>query len=176
VRSTLEIERKYIVRSLPEGYETHDREYIQQGYMPSGALEKRLREAVADGTPTYVLTTKRGHGLVREEKEVVLGEAQYRKLWALTEGHRLSKIRYSIPYNYTSQGGMRDTVLIYLDKYCDSLSCLQTAEVEFKSLEHSGGFVPPPWFGKEVTADPAYSNRMLATAGLPDYHPQCGST
>jgi adenylate cyclase len=41
------------------------------------------------------------------------------------------------------------------------------AEVEFESAEAAAGFSPPAWLGREVTDDPVYKNKRLATQGLP---------
>ncbi len=36
------------------------------------------------------------------------------------------------------------------------------AEVEFDSEKKADEFVPPDWFGKEVTNEASYKNRSLA--------------
>jgi adenylate cyclase len=41
------------------------------------------------------------------------------------------------------------------------------AEVEFPSDEEAAQFVPPPWFGLEVTEDEHYKNVNLALHGRP---------
>jgi adenylate cyclase len=40
-------------------------------------------------------------------------------------------------------------------------------EVEFPSRREAEAFVPPPWFGEDVTDDPRWSNAALATSGPP---------
>jgi CYTH domain-containing protein len=40
-------------------------------------------------------------------------------------------------------------------------------EVEFEDLDDARAFVPPPWFGRELTDDVRYSNQRLAIEGLP---------
>lgn len=42
-----------------------------------------------------------------------------------------------------------------------------TVEVEFESLSKAKSFVPPVWFGTEVTSDNRYGNFRLAIDGLP---------
>src|SRR3954468_6179873 len=44
---------------------------------------------------------------------------------------------------------------------------LDLLSVEFAAGEGAGGFVPPAWFGPEVTQDPAYHRGSLARTGLP---------
>src|SRR3954453_14849872 len=40
--------------------------------------------------------------------------------------------------------------------------------IEFAAGEDADGFVPPAWFGPEVTQNPAYHRGSLARAGLPE--------
>ena len=57
--------------------------------------------------------------------------------------------------------------VIEVDVFHGPLNGLITAEVEFRSRESAADFTPPPWLHTEVTADPRYKNRCLATDGLP---------
>jgi hypothetical protein len=43
----------------------------------------------------------------------------------------------------------------------------EAAPVEFRSVEQSGAFRPPPWMGREVTGDGRYANQALALRGRP---------
>ena len=47
------------------------------------------------------------------------------------------------------------------------LRALWNAEVEFDSVEEADEYVPPHWFGEEVTMDKRYSNAHLSKFGLP---------
>ncbi len=80
-------------------------------------------------------------------------------LWPLTEGRRLEKRRYAIPFG--------DGLTIELDVYHGRLGGLLTAEVEFDTPAAASAFAPPDWFGRELTDDPHYKNKRLATQGLP---------
>jgi adenylate cyclase len=51
--------------------------------------------------------------------------------------------------------------------YHGRLNGLRTAEIEFESLAAATAFVPPGWLGRDVTDDPRYKNKRLATQGLP---------
>jgi CYTH domain-containing protein len=44
---------------------------------------------------------------------------------------------------------------------------LVIAEVEFASAPSSASFEPPSWIGIELTGDPGYANKNLATRGIP---------
>jgi adenylate cyclase len=106
----------------------------------------------------WLLTVKRGSGLSREEAEVELEEAQFERLWPLTEGRRLRKRRHAIGHGERT---------IELDVYEGELEGLLIAEVEFPSEEAASEFEPPGWFGEEVTGQEAYLNESLAARGAP---------
>jgi CYTH domain-containing protein len=104
------------------------------------------------------LTVKRGEGLARDELEVELSPEQFEALWPATDGRRLEKVRRVIP-------SRSDKLAIELDVYLGRLEGLAVAEVEFASEAAAAAFQAPGWFGDEVTDDPEYRNRRLATAG-----------
>jgi CYTH domain-containing protein len=58
-------------------------------------------------------------------------------------------------------------VTIEVDVYSGALEGLVVAEVEFDDPWGAESYVPPYWFGREVTADSAYKNRSLALHGRP---------
>jgi adenylate cyclase len=153
----MEIERKFLVPSPPDGLERHRSEPISQGYLAIGkeGEEVRLRK-IGDET---LLTVKRGRGEVRSEEEVALTPEQFDALWPLTEGRRVSKTRHRIP-----AGDLE----IELDLYGGGLEGLVTAEVEFESEADADAFEPPDWFGEDITDDDRYKNESLATEGMPD--------
>ncbi|MBC2604559.1 CYTH domain-containing protein [Pelagicoccus albus] len=149
-----EIERKYILHRLPAEIENAVCYELRQGYLASGESEVRLR----DKAGTFTLTCKQGSGLERVEEEIKLSEEQFSRLWPLTEGKRIEKRRYQVPYGaYT----------IELDRFSGALHPLLVAEVEFASVEESKSFRAPPYFGQEVTEDKRFKNRSLAEYGLP---------
>ena len=103
---------------------------------------------------SFALTFKRGIGSVREEREVELTAEQFAALWPATEGKRLVKTRYQIPFG--------DRV-VEIDVYHDRHEGLVVAEVEFDTEEAAKDFQPPAWLGDDVTGDPRYSNQLLAS-------------
>ena len=148
---SLEIERKFLLKTLPPHFEANDGLWIEQGYLaiePHGT-QVRLRKK---GETAY-LTCKRGVGTVREEYEVEISAAQFDALWPLTAGRRLVKRRHEIPY----QGHM-----IEIDVYDGTNRGLVVAEVEFESETAARAFVPPDWFAQDVSGSDEYSNRHLA--------------
>lgn len=147
-----EIERKFLVRKLPDDLTSYPKNKISQGYLVSldDGTQVRLRKS----SERYTLTFKRGTGNVREEREVELTAKQFDALWPATEGKRLVKTRYEIPL------GART---VEIDLYHDRHEGLFVAEVEFDEEEAAKNFKPPDWLGDDVTGDPRYSNQLLAS-------------
>ncbi|RKE19907.1 CYTH domain-containing protein [Streptomyces sp. TLI_171] len=151
----VEIERKFLVAAdgqVPDGPEAD----LLQGYLAVGAdgAEARLRRRGEDCS----LTVKRGTGLVRQEWEVPLEPAQFAGLWPATEPARLEKTRREVDL-----GGHTAVV----DTYAGRLAGLRTVEVEFADEGAAAAFVPPDWFGAEVTDRAEYKNQRLAAAAAP---------
>ena len=151
-KSNREIERKFLVRKLPEQLAGFPHAKISQGYLVSldDGLQVRLRKS----NERYSLTYKRGVGNVREEREVELTPIQFDALWPATEGRRLEKIRYDIPL---------ENRVVEIDVYGGRHNGLVVAEVEFDDEESAKNFQPPDWLGDDVTGDPRYSNQLLAS-------------
>jgi len=146
-----EIERKFLLDRLPPDFEQTPSALIEQGYLavePHGA-QVRLRKKGDD----FILTFKRGRGCVREEHEISLMPGQFHALWPLTAGRRLVKRRHEIPYSGRT---------IEIDIYAGSNTGLVVAEVEFESEQAARDFVPPEWFGEDISDRPEYSNTNLA--------------
>lgn len=151
-----EIECKYLVARLPENLDQYPRHEITQGYLViSDEAEVRLRKSDND----FVQTVKSGSGKVRSEVEIPITEEQYQALWGMTSGKRLEKTRYKIPLDNDN--------FAELDVYKGDLEGLMTVEVEFKSEAQANSFIPPEWFGVDVTANKSYKNQQLATKGHP---------
>ena len=62
--------------------------------------------------------------------------------------------RYLIP--------LTDKLTIELDVFEGELAPLQLAEVEFETKEEAEHFVPPAWFGEDVTFSSRYHNSTLS--------------
>jgi adenylate cyclase len=149
-----EIERKFLVLEPPPNLGAGTP--ISQGYLPLEGDETELRvRRKGDAT---VLTVKSGSGLDRGEREVAIPSDVFNTLWPLTEGRRIEKERLELPHGEAT---------IELDRFGGALDGLMVAEVEFDSTDASERFEGPDWFGREVTGDPAYSNRSLAERGRP---------
>ncbi len=153
---TREIERKFLIKAIPENLDKYTGNKIIQGYLViTEETEIRLRKK----DHQFFQTVKTGSGLNRGEYDIELTENQFNSLWHLTEGKRVEKTRYEIIYKNKT---------IELDIYEGNLKKLLTAEVEFNSEEESWKFDPPDWFGEEITSDRRYKNQSLAINGIPD--------
>src|SRR5436189_533085 len=94
--SNREIERKFLLKQLPERLKQARRCVIAQGYLANeaGGRHVRLRKK----GKTASLTFKVGRGSSREEREIRLSPKQFATLWPATRGRRLRKTRYEIPW------------------------------------------------------------------------------
>jgi CYTH domain-containing protein len=146
-----EIERKFLIKQLPEKL-THWPHYpIAQGYL---AIERAGRHVrLRRKGKTASLTFKMGRGAHREEREIKLSPKQFAALWPATVGRRLYKVRYEIPWK---------NLLIEIDIYRGRHAGLVVAEVEFPDRPTCREFKAPSWFAREVTGEKRYSNVRLA--------------
>lgn len=107
----------------------------------------------------YILTYKGSGLMVREEYNLLLNEEAYRHLIQKADGIIISKKRYLIP--------LTGRLTIELDIFEGDLAPLKLAEVEFETKEEAESFLPPKWFGKDVTFSSDYHNSTLSRVGLP---------
>jgi adenylate cyclase len=149
----MEIEKKYLVKELPERLEAFSHSRLTQSYISRNPVI-RLRKIETEQGCSYVLTVK-GEGLsVRQEFELPLTREAYEDLSRKTEGRILEKVRYRIPLaqGYTAE----------LDQFEGELSGLILVEVEFPSEAEMNAFVPPVWFGEDVSESRKYHNSVLS--------------
>jgi adenylate cyclase len=146
-----EIERKFLVKSLPDNLKRARHFVIEQGYLATESAGRQVR--LRKSGDARSLTFKVGRGSHREEREVRVSAKQFETLWPGTAGRRLRKVRYEIPWN---------GLLIELDIYRGRHTGLVVAEVEFPDTASCRRFEPPSWFGREVTGEKRYSNVRLA--------------
>lgn len=150
----IEIERKYLLRGLPEFPRASVILDIDQGYLPGEKLVERLRrEQSHEGVVRYYRTVKIGSGVERIELEEEADEAVFQHLWLLTEGRRLRKRRYVVP---------NGDDMWEIDEFLDRPLVL--AELE---LDRADATVKiPDWLKpvlvREVTDEKEYTNRSLA--------------
>jgi CYTH domain-containing protein/CHAD domain-containing protein len=155
-RSLVERERKFLIEVVPDDLVRSDVTELRQGYLATGTRGSvRVRDAGRDGC---TLTVKAGSGGERTELEWSIERREFDAAWPHTEGRRIEKARHRIP-----SGGH----VVELDVFAGDLDGLVMAEVEFTSSGEMAAFVPPAWFGREVTDDDGYTNASLALHGRP---------
>lgn len=148
----MEIERKFLVKKLPEHLESYEQKQICQGYICTNPVV-RIRRS----NEQYFLTYKGRGKMVREEYEFPLDEKAFAHILPKIDGILIEKIRYLIP--------LEDGHTAELDIFQGELAPLQLVEVEFSSVEEADAFLPPEWFGEDVTHSKQYHNSNLACGG-----------
>lgn len=150
----MEIERKFLVKEIPENLDKFEKREIIQGYI---SIDPTIR--LRKSNDEYFLTVKSKGHLKREEMEFPLTREQFENLWPKVDSSTIYKTRYNIP--------LENNLIAELDIYHKNLEGLLTVEVEFDSEKDSEKFIPPHWFGKDVTHDSRYKNSNVAVYGVP---------
>lgn len=145
----MEIERKYLIQTLPENLEQYPHHIIEQGYLCTEPVV-RIRRQDDD----YILTYKSKGLMVRDEYNLPLTAAAYEHLKPKADGLIITKTRYVIPLN--------KILNIELDVFHEAYEGLCLAEVEFPNEDMANGFIPPDWFGEDVTFSSKYHNSTLS--------------
>ena len=145
----MEIERKYLVKYLPENLEQYEQKRISQGYMCTNPVV-RIRRSNED----YFLTYKSRGLMAREEYEMPLTAEAFEHMLPKIDGILIDKIRYMIPLD--------EKYMAELDIFQGVLTPLRLVEVEFESVEEANAFIPPEWFGDDVTDSGEYHNSNLS--------------
>lgn len=165
----LEIERKYLIHHLPEhiarniarhteetdtagnagGKDAYPCRIITQGYLNTDPVI-RIRQ----DNDLYELTYKSGGLMARQEYNLPLTKEAYEHLLTKIDGRLIRKKRYMIP--------LECGLTAELDIFGGSLAPLILAEVEFPAEEDALAFLPPPWFGEDVTFSGKYHNSNLS--------------
>lgn len=149
----MEIEKKYLVKTVPEQLEQYAHSHFTQSYISRQPVI-RLRKIESEEKTSYMLTVK-GEGLsVRQEFELSLQQEEYENLFRKTEGRVLQKMRYRIPLE---QGYVAE-----LDRFEAELEGLVLVEVEFPTEQEMQSFKAPDWFGDDVSDSKKYHNSVLS--------------
>ena len=151
--SDVEIERKFLLRALPEQVARVAPKEIDQGYLPGERLVERVRRVRVDGTERYFRTVKLGAGVRRTEVEEATTRELFDALWPLTAGRRVQKRRYVVP-----DGALEWEIDDFADRD------LVLAEVELPSAD--AGVEVPAWLAplvvRDVTDEAEFVNARLA--------------
>ena len=146
----MEIERKFLIRYLPENLSDYECLHIEQAYLCTSPVIRIRRQ-----DEEYYLTYKGTGLLAREEYNLPLSREGYEHLRPKADGNIISKKRYLIP--------ITDTALnVELDVFDAPFAPLMIAEVEFPDVETANAFTPLDWFQEDVTNNPEYHNSNLS--------------
>ena len=149
-----EIERKYLLRSLPERVRDARSVEVDQGYLPGTRINERIRRMRSSDGARFFRTIKIGAGLERFELEEETTEAFFNTVWPLTRGARIFKRRYYVPDG---------DVVWEIDEFLDR-PAFWLAEVELESADQRVKI--PEWLEgvveREVTDERGYTNHALA--------------
>ena len=145
----MEIERKYLIHTLPENLENYPHRIIEQGYLSTEPVVRIRRD-----NDDYILTYKSKGLMVREEYNLPLTKDSYMHLREKIDGRLIIKKRYLIP--------LSNELTIELDIFGGDLAPLMLAEVEFPDETSANSFTPPKWFGEDVTFSGEYHNSRLS--------------
>jgi len=151
--NNIEIEKKYLLKNLPDNLEKYESHIIAQGYI---SREPVVRIRRWDNV--FILTIK-SKGFSHIEVEKNLTEDEYNSLSQMVIGNTIEKTRYIIPlsdYGYCELN-------LELDIFHGYLEGLILAEVEFPSIEKAESFIAPDFISEDVTNDPKYYNSNLSS-------------
>lgn len=151
--NNLEIERKFLVKELPENLDSYKFHKIKQAYI-STFPTLRLRQQDNE----FIFTFKGQGEIKKTEFEYMLSQEEFDNLWKKVETKRIEKTRYLIP--------LENNLIAELDIYHGELCGFMNVEVEFNSIEEAEKFVAPPWFGEDISKDKRYSNAQLSINGI----------
>lgn len=153
----MEIEKKFQVKCLPKKLSDFEKKEIEQGYLCTSPVV-RIRKS----NERYILTYKANHSeeescqevRICEEVEVPLTREGYLHLREKVDDYLISKTRYVVPLPSGHTGE--------LDIFHGRLEGLYFIEVEFSDEKDARNFVPPEWFGENVSSDERYTNSFLS--------------
>ncbi len=145
----MEIERKFLPKSLPDNLSEYPFHQIEQGYLNTDPVIRIRRE-----DEDYYLTYKSKGLLAREEYNLPLTKEAYLHLLPKIDGRLIAKKRYLIP--------LTSELTIELDIFEGELAPLILAEIEFTTEKEAKDFTPPKWLGEDVTYSTDYHNSILS--------------
>ena len=148
----MEIERKFLLKCIPENLENYSCHLIEQAYLCTEPVVRIRRQ-----DEEYYMTYK-GSGMMSME-EYNLPKA---------DGNVISKKRYLIPLSNEEINPECLSLLngasltVELDEFAPPFAPLLLAEVEFPNEAAANAFRMPEWFAEDVTQDVRYHNSHMS--------------
>lgn len=162
----MEIERKYLVDSLPENIDQYEHFEIEQAYLcTSPTLRIRRMDDVCVLTVKEHLVAE-STAIHNREEEFVLPLKSYQHLLSKCDKGHILKTRYRINLRCQTGDGSYEGLIAELDIFHGRHEGLMLVEVEFPNTETANRFVPPEWFGEDVSTNPIYRNSFLASVSI----------
>ena len=153
----MEIERKFLLKEVPDNLEKYPCLIIEQGYLCRGPVIRIRRQ-----NDEYILTYKgKGH-MVREEYNLPLNKEAYEHLLSKIDGKLIKKKRYVIPLKELAYSYADSSLTVELDIFEGHMSGTVLAEIEFNTQEEAENFIMPDCFTEDVTANNAYHNSTMS--------------
>ncbi len=152
----MEIERKFLVRKLPD-LRSFKARAVEQGYLCTDPVVRVRRD-----NDDYYLTYKSEGFKCRQEYNLPLTRKAYEHLLPKIDGRLITKTRYMIPLPGSVCKASPEGLTCELDVFAGDLAPLTLAEVEFPDVETADAFTPPDWFGEDVTDSGKYQNSYLS--------------
>lgn len=156
-----EIEKKWLIDKDKIPYDLSNAEVIEieQTYI-SFSPEIRVRRINKGEEYTFaVKTNMTSDGMIRDEMENYITEAEYNNLIKKREGNTIYKTRYQF---------LDNNYVLAIDIFSGVLEGLAYLEIEFENEEQANNFKEPDWVIKDVTGDVNYKNGYLARNGIPN--------
>ena len=154
-QSGQEIERTWIVKEMPPRNELNIEpgrlhSVVQDYILLDGSGELRTRKVlyIERNKVEYDMAIKIGNGMVRTEVLKQLTKEEWKSL------HKVAKA--------SLQQTLVPCFTFVIHVYKGKLKGLALVEVEFPNISESKRFIPPYWFGKEVTTDIRFRGKSLA--------------
>ena len=153
MKSTREIERKFLVAGEDWRRKAKASVHIVQGYLARGR-QAIIRVRIKDGKSATLTIKSREPGMSRAEYEYRIAIKDAKALLELCGRSRIENRRYTL-----GQGKLTWEI----DVFAGAHEGLVVAEVELSTTDESVRL--PAWIGEEVTNDPRYRNSALASDG-----------
>lgn len=165
----MEIERKFLLKTIPENLSTYSYHLIEQAYLCTEPVVRIRRQ-----DDEYYMTYKGSGMMSHEEYNLPLNKEAYEHLLPKADGNVISKKRYLIPLvieeiNSECLSFLGDASLtIELDEFAPPFAPLLLAEIEFPTEEAANAFKMPDWFSEDVTQDVRYHNSYMSKQIFPE--------
>ena len=159
----MEIERKFLLKCIPENLENYSCHLIEQAYLCTEPVVRIRRQ-----DEEYYMTYKGSGMMSREEYNLPLNREAYEHLLPKADGNVISKKRYLIPLSNEEINPECLSLLngasltVELDEFAPPFAPLLLAEVEFTNEAAANAFRMPEWFAEDVTQDVRYHNSHMS--------------